>query len=749
MSPDEDELLEFLPDEQAETNSAGAVPWLVAVIDDDELIHAATRFALEGFAFQGRPIRLLSATSSEAGQTLLREQPNIACVLLDVVMGTEDAGLRLVRWIREELGNADVQIVLRTGQPGYAPELEAITHYAINDYKTKGELTRTKLLACITTALRAFRHLRTVQAARQGLEMIIEGSRDLLRRESLRKLAAGVLYQLSALLQADADGVVCFVVDVAATRLSVLAGAGRFDADVGRELGLDDVARRDPGLHQRVVAALAQRASLFLDDGAVLLFEIADGRMVIAAIHSTKALTDLDKHLIRVFAVNSALCFDNAQLLERIREMAFVDPLSGLHSRARFLELVNERVAGGLAVVLCDIDHFHAINERLGHEVGNTVLREIASRLQSHFGASRELARLDGNTFALIAETADPDRLRAFVAALRQVIAPSILVGDCVLDIGVTVAAAMAPAHGGDANTLVDRASIALRRQKQENRGDLAVYDPVHGRQVAGRLDLVHEIAQALRAGEFHIAVQPKINLETGRVSGGEALLRWRRPDGRAISPAEFIPVVEDSGLMLAVGDMVLDQACHWRVKTADLPDSFRIAVNVSVRQLVAPDYVERTLRIIHAAGCLPQQVELEITESVMVDTRGIAVANLERLRQQGITIAIDDFGTGFSSLGYLQFLPVDVLKIDRQFLANIGDSNRAYGVLSSIVSLAHNLGMVTVVEGVETTAEARLVRACGCTQMQGFVVSPAKVDCDAGDLARFNREAQRVLFDA
>ncbi|PWC44320.1 EAL domain-containing protein [Azospirillum sp. TSO22-1] len=723
-----------------------AAAWEIAIVDDDEEVHTATRYALQGFQYEGRPLSLRSAHSLDEAKALLAEVPGIACVLLDVVMGAEDAGLQLVRWIRGELGNGDVQIVLRTGQPGYAPELEVITQYAINDYKTKGELTRTKLIACITTALRAYSYIRAVQESRNGLEMIIGAARDLFRRQHLELLAGGVLRQICALLRTEEEGVVCFV-SGPLDELRLLAAAGRYRGLLGRALRPAEVRALDAGLLSDVERVLAAGESRIHDGGAALLFPLADGRRIVAVVRSARPLAEIDRELVQVFAVNVAVSFENVNLLNRVRDMAYLDALTGLNSRPHFLELTERRrEAGPFAMLLADVDHFQLINERLGHAVGDEALCEIARRFAALAGENGALARVAGNTFAFLAPDTDIASMERLFQRVRVAMAAPLTVGDCALDVGVTMAAVLHPEHGADAKALIDRATTALKRQKRQGRGEFTLYNPEIGEAATRRLGLVHRLAQALDAQEFEVHFQPKIGLRNARVIGAEALIRWRRPDGSLVPPGQFIPAVEDSGLILPVGEFVLYRSARWRAHAAELPEDFKVSVNVSMRQVMWPGFPDRVAEILSDVGCAPERMELEITESLLAEDQAKAVRVLDRLRGMGFSIALDDFGTGFSSLSYLQDLPIDVLKIDRAFIIDIARSPRAYGILSSVVTMARSLGLSLVAEGVETADQLRRAAECGCDAVQGFLFSPAVAEDQAKRIGPIEEKAAALL---
>lgn len=250
----------------------------------------------------------------------------------------------------------------------------------------------------------------------------------------------------------------------------------------------------------------------------------------------------------------------------------------------------------------------------------------------------------------------------------------------------------------------------------------------------------------AVDAQEFEVHYQPKIGLRPARVVGAEALIRWRRPDGTLVPPGHFIPAVEDSGLILPVGEFVLYRSARWRAHAADLPADFKVSVNVSMRQVMWAGFADRVGEILSDVGCPPAQVELEVTESLLAEDRAKAVRMLERLRGLGLSIALDDFGTGFSSLSHLQDLPIDVLKIDRAFIIDIERSPRAQGILSSVVAMGRSLGLSLVAEGVETVEQLRCAAGCGCDAVQGFLFSPAVPEDQAARIGPLEEMAARLL---
>ncbi|HMW23246.1 MAG TPA: EAL domain-containing protein [Burkholderiaceae bacterium] len=410
--------------------------------------------------------------------------------------------------------------------------------------------------------------------------------------------------------------------------------------------------------------------------------------------------------------------------------LAHFDTLTGLTNRAHFRVLLEKalqhtrRYGGGGAVMCLDLDGFKNVNDTLGHATGDVLLTEVGKRLREAVGNGRSdvVARLGGDEFAVLLRTATTEADVAAVAqsildAMRQ---PCITQG-AEIPVRASIGIARFPEDGLSVDEMMQHADLALYDAKAHATGSLRFFAQRMGEQVRRRLILERDLREALERKQLHLYFQPKVDLTTWRVLGFEALLRWTHPEHGEIPPAEFIPVAEEAGLILAIGEWALLEAC---VHAARWPDDLQVAVNISPVQVMAqnlPDSVQSALRV---SGLPAHRLELEITESVFINESRGTVGRLHALRRLGVSIALDDFGTGYSSLAYLRRFPFDTLKIDRAFVRELLVSRDARAIVRNILALAKALRMTTVAEGVEEPAQVKVLEAEGCDIVQGFYVA-------------------------
>ena len=706
--------------------------WKLLVVDDDPEVHHATRFALQDFSFQGRKLEMHSVYDAAEANGFLQENPDTAVILLDVVMESSDSGLRLVGDIRNRLHNSSVRIILRTGQPGYAPEVEAITEYDINDYKAKAELTHTQLISSITAALRSFDQIRTIETSRRGLERLIIASSQLMTARTLDGFASAALRQMSTMLATSDDGIIV-IQDPARAQANgcengdrlVIAAEGRFLGEFHREL--DQIS--DTMAHEHLSQAFEQRNHQFGHDYLVVYIE--GNKACPAALympHGSGSM-DLDRQLIEVFATNLALGLDNATLFEQVHQTAFYDDLTGLINRHRFLmdaqSLIKQQPDERLRLVLIDLDHFQQINDGLGHEAGDDVLRQVGRRLSSLHPSPCTVARVSGDIFGILIPESELKRWRS--QQLMSLFSETVEVLGNPLPVGATCGGADFPDAGKDAAAVFAAAGIALKQAKQFQRGSFLQHQEQMDIDLRNRLRTISELRSAIDHQELRMYYQPQLDISSGAMIGVEALMRWPQADGSFISPGEFIPAAEKSGLIAEIGDWALQQVCAQQVAWKRQGQDLRVAVNVSVRQFQHPNFLGTVRKTLRDSGIEPSMLELEVTESMLMDDDQPIIAQLDELNRMGITIAIDDFGTGYSSLAYLQRLPVHRLKIDRSFIMQLGDVDAAdLQITEMIVNLGHRLGLGIVAEGVELDVQLKALRNMGCNEAQGFLFSRA-----------------------
>lgn len=709
----------FLPEREAprEPLHAGETGWKILIVDDDENFQKTLLFALQNFRYQNHSIQILRATSAQEAALIFARETDIAVALLDVVMETDDAGLRLVRNVREILGNAETRIALVTGQPGLAPLQASVTDYDIDDYWLKTDLTADKLRGMLTTRLRDWQRLTAINRARRGLQMIVEGSNAFADSRTLAEFSTRMVMELARLLGVPEEGIVCVMEDGSGSPMnaSIIAAAGGYTETRGHMLStLENERVRDA-----LVQCLARRQDIVLPHGLVFYFACRVDTLSCAAyVEDVASLDPTQQDLLRVFTthINSALV--NVSLISKLDRMAYFDPLVDLPNRNALLRaisaLMSHACAHSHSLVLLDIDDFSGINYALGFEHGNMVLCEMARRLQGHFMPPIIVSRIHDDVFALLGPTEliSEDRLAALVAGSA---------GDAEgRFISLAIGRLDLADFAGSAEEAMAMSSLVLKSAKRGGYGRCCRYEPQMGSETRKRLEISEALHRALEAGDITIALQPQVRLSDGKVLSAEVLARWKVGD-REISPVEFIPVAEANGDILELGNQVFRQAIFASCFLASegFPE-MRLAVNVSPPQLAHEGLMRRWLSELSGAGITPGHIEIEVTESLAMQGDKGALERLSAFHQAGFPIAIDDFGTGYSSLARLRTLPIDVLKIDRAFINEIGQGGDGI-IAEAILAMAIKLGLTVVAEGVETAEQAVWLKMRGCTVIQGY----------------------------
>ncbi|MDP1771849.1 MAG: EAL domain-containing protein [Methylobacter sp.] len=416
---------------------------------------------------------------------------------------------------------------------------------------------------------------------------------------------------------------------------------------------------------------------------------------------------------------------------ERIHYLANFDPLTGLPNRTQLNDHLKyalslaKRSNGHLALIFLDLDHFKDINDTLGHSVGDAVLIELAKRLSLLLREEDTVTRLGGDEFILLLPGVDAHGATQVAQKLLDTIAESYQIEQYTLTLSASIGIALYPEDGDDLEILSKSADAAMYRAKQEGRQGYRFFTPDMQARLARNLQLVNALHQALEYGQLHVHYQPQVAMQDGRIVGAEALLRWQHPELGMVSPAEFIPIAEDCGLILPIGEWVLRSAVR-QAKTW-LKSGFEplvMAVNLSVVQFRHPDLPELITRILNEEGLPPEYLELELTEGVAMHNPQEAIAVMNNLHELGIRMSIDDFGTGYSSLSYLKKFKVYKLKIDQSFVRDISTDPEDKAIVSAIINLAKSLGLQTIAEGVETAGQLAFLREQGCDEIQGYLFS-------------------------
>ena len=416
----------------------------------------------------------------------------------------------------------------------------------------------------------------------------------------------------------------------------------------------------------------------------------------------------------------------------RIEELSHNDVLTGLPNRSALVDAVTaatteaRRDGHAYAFLLVDLDRFRQINDSLGHDVGDRVLQTVAHRIQACLRADDLLARLGGDQFAVLVRPADAGAAETTARRILNVVAQPCSVDGAPFTLTCSIGIALAPSQGNRIDDLVRHAEAAMRIVKSAGRAHFRLHQARAEGDRRHNMQLDHAMRQALVSGRFRLHYQPLVNLADGRVVGAEALLRWRDPELGEVSPAQFIPVAEDSGFIVPIGEWVLGQAVRQAALWHQRGHAVPIAVNVSALQFKQPHFVDRVASVLAVSGLPAQLLELELTESILVHDADEALHRLHALARLGVKTSIDDFGTGYSSLSYLKRFPIGKLKIDRSFIQGLPGDESDAGIVRAILQMARALGMRCVAEGVETEPQRQFLQAEGCDEFQGWLYAPA-----------------------
>ncbi len=414
-----------------------------------------------------------------------------------------------------------------------------------------------------------------------------------------------------------------------------------------------------------------------------------------------------------------------------IHWQAHNDPLTRLPNRACFRQALEDAIArlSPFAVLFVDVDQFKRINDSLGHLTGDSLLQEVALRFGRCLGPDDLLARMGGDEFTLLLPSSGlispEDRAESLLIALSQ----PLLIEGHELHVAASIGISRFPDDGADAVTLLKHADLAMYQAKESGRGQWQTFSPAMTEEARERLMLESSLHKAIERDELVLLYQPQVSLATGEITGIEALVRWQHPELGMIPPSRFIPLAEETGLIVPLGEWVLRAACRQAARWERQGRSLRLSVNLSARQLSERGLVETVQTALRAAELSPHRLDLELTESALVSQGEAAVDHLTALRALGVSISIDDFGTGYSSLSYLRRFPLDILKVDRSFVVGLsgadGRARQDQAVVRAIVEMAHALDLEVIAEGVETVAQREALRHLGCDYMQGFLYSP------------------------
>jgi diguanylate cyclase (GGDEF)-like protein len=733
---------------EAAGEQASERPRILIVDDVHENLHALMNILRDEYA-------ITAATSGEKAIELARRRPPPDLILLDIKMPGMD-GYSVLAALKTEPATAEIPVIFVTALAEAADEARGLALGAA-DYITKPvnpELLKTRVRNQIE--LRRYRQ--------HPVLFDISAHADPAHPPSLL-VVDDIPENIHGLLEALKDEYRIMVACNGAQALDAVQGAAPPDLvlldimmpgidgyEVCRRIKATSLGNRIPIIFVTVIDETADKVrglELGAADYITKPFDIDEVR---ARIRTHLELARLRRFLEDLVAQRTALLQVSE---EKYRILAHRDPLTGLPNRVLFAELLAhailhaERGQSQFALLFLDLDNFKAINESFNHSLGDQLLAEVSRRLQALLPESDSIARIGGDEFNVILDLGDGMSTDLVAQHMIDALAQPFVLNGNIVYIGTSIGIALYPGDGTDAETLLSHADAALHQAKAQGRGTLRFFSPEMTSRAKHRLTLDAELRRALERQELRLHYQPQVHLVSGEIVGVEALVRWQHPERGMIAPAEFIPLAEESGLVVQIGDWVLHEACRQIRQWSGVGLKPRqMAVNVSAVQLNRGGLVESIKDALEKTGIAPEQLELEITESCVMLDRDRSFKSLAEVKALGVRLSIDDFGTGYSSLGYLQQLKVDQLKVDISFVRDMTTNSGNASIVKAIIALGHSLGLEVIAEGVEEAGQARYLRSLQCDLMQGYFISrPMPADETTGFLESFR--AQRIPVDA
>lgn len=669
-----------------------------------------------------------------------------AVILLDVQMPDMD-GFETARLIRSRQRSECTPIIFVTAYVrGEMDMLEGYSLGAVDFIFTPivPEILRAKVSVFVELS----QQIQAIKQHEEHLERLVELRTAALTAEiaerkqaevSIRKLSSAMEKVADSIFITDANGVIEYV----NSAFVIVTGYERDEA-IGKSARILKSGSHDEKFYAQIWETLL-RGEVYRH---VIVNRRKDGQLYHEAVTITP-LTDPQGNVTHFISSGKDMS-ESIQAQERLHHLAHHDALTGLPNRVLFVERLKHALQRAnhrkraVAVMFLDMDRFKMVNDTLGHEAGDRLLQAMAARLLACVREGDTIARFGGDEFAgLLNDVASPEDVAPIVGKFLEALAPPFVIDGHELFVGGSIGVSLYPDDGADPQTLMKNADTAMYCAKQRGGNSSEFYYAGMNENALARLGMETGLRHALDRQEFIVHYQPQIDLKTGEVVGFEALLRWERPDAGPVSPKEFIPVLEETGLIVPVGEWMLRTACeqHRAWRAAGLPP-LRMAVNISSRQFEASDLPETLQRVMQDATMPAEFLELEITESILMKNAARDMQALQALNAIGMRFAIDDFGTGYSSLIYLKRFPIDILKIDKAFVRDITDNGDDAAIVRAIITMAHSLGIQALAEGVETREQVEFLRQQGCDLAQGYYFSPP---LSASETERFLAEKRSL----
>ena len=724
-------LVEFDKASENAVQQQSQTGWTVLSVEDDSLYQQTLRLALKDLEVNGKRINLLTTSSASEASLVLSSRDDISVILLDVVMETDDAGLRLVDTIRNVIGNNRVRIILLTGQPGMAPHEDVMKKYDIDEYWIKTDTSEAQLRSSVTSNVRTWHYLTELFNAKRGLQMLVDASRVLTSKRDIKSFTRTVLSEIGKVIGVPNDGGIVCAHSVAHKSIKdseIIAVSGRFreqEPGVIKDLVDNPDVKDNSKILSLLDDAMQSKSHRFTKSFSALYFSTkdVDKHVYIICVQTSTELLSEHIALLQVFCENIANGFTNLALFNKLSQLAYYDAEINAPNRNWLEREISQLDSSSLSnskLVLVDVKNYAETAVMLGKRYIQALMRSFYQALLSEFPNASAICRIDDNQLALLfLESDELDSKRVAKLTEKNVVIDVIqhtvlsTVGEMSLKSIVNSAAP----------EIVTTAQIALASAR-EKKLSYSHFDVKTTEEIAKRQQILHELYSAITSpSELTLALQPKVNMLSGELIGAEALIRWKRPDGTFVPPAKFIPIAEASGLINKIDIIVLKQTIAAIEALSKEGIRVPVSFNVTCSDLRNENFVEQVGNCLDSSSIEPTLLEIEITETQAMEDYNFINPILRQFRQRGIKISIDDFGTGYSSLSHITDLAVSTLKLDRSFVSKLSGDEKSAGaaVCEMVLRLASRFNFDVIAEGVETAEERLKLLDIGYELAQGF----------------------------
>lgn len=708
-------------------DDAEALPcWKILTVEDDPQYQMTLIHGLKELCVFGRRLEVLTAASAAMAVNSLKKHSDICLVFLDVVMETDDAGLKLIDFIREELENSSVRIVLLTGQPGMAPRMDAMSQYDINEYWNKTDLTMDKLYSITAGNVRSWQAIDYLERSRKSMQTFIDASRRLSSETSLKSYCDAIVREIAAMSEDEVEGTA--FVCISSNEISeskIVSASGEFLACEGQPFSLLAGEHYDDAVDfkELLLRAVLDESHQFGERITVLFFgsHLVGGSNYCLILKVPGQKNSHFSDLIKIFCENLSNGFSKVVLLNRLSCLAYQDselPVPNRNWMINKLNTMAEEERSDCVLIVFEVKNLNALELSNGNDFCKKLLVAIAKDLKNKFSSCLSFARIDDDLFALMfhqdmvpspRELADTREINVYVTGMRR-------------HVQLTLIRLQLSALAGQPAEMILSYIRATIKAGEDSERPFRVFSQDLMKRIVLKQKIILDIERALKKDEFFLVFQPKVHLEDGSIFGFEALVRWRKPDGGLVSSDQFIPIAEESGLIGRLDQKVFDMTLQAAQKLIDAGFSLPISFNATCQDLVDQNYISGLSESYSRSGIPASLLEIEITESQAMGDYERVNPILKNLISLGFSVSIDDFGTGYSSLSHVTRLAATSLKIDRSFVTAMTQNEAQEHVADMVLQLGKKFNFRVVAEGIETEEQRQMLLEKGCKLGQGYL---------------------------